>query len=272
MDASVPPASYSLPEDIRATFVRVFAYMGGLAILAIAAAVCLRTPAVVAAIGSSPQPQWTKVDRPHPAFELAMPELAASPYDYSILRRDADGARKDVLSWGNAAASGPYVMVEVYRPGSQSERFIDAASEIAARILDFTVTDDVKPAGRIESKFGAVPLVDFAIAANGRERRCLGFARPFDRPSMQIAGWYCRPAAEVVDRAALSCLLDRLTILSAGGDSRLDELFARAEVNRTFCGQRNPILAATPERAAPIPSPYDSKTHNAKLRVRLRLQ
>jgi hypothetical protein len=272
MDAFLPPTSYSLPEDIRATFVRVFFYMGGLAILTIVAAVFFRTP-MVAAIDSSQQPQWLKVDRPHPAFELVAPELAGSPYDYSILRRDADGARKDVLNWGDAApASGPYVMIEVYRPGSQSERFIDAASEIAARILDFTVTDDVKPAGRIESKFGTVALVDFAIAAHGRERRCLGFARPFDQPSMQIAGWYCSPGTEVVDRAALSCLLDRLTILSAGGDSRLDALFARAEIHRTFCGQRNPILAATPERAAPIPSPYDLKPRNAGMRVRLRLQ
>jgi hypothetical protein len=271
MDAFLPPASYSLPEDIRATFVRVLFYMGGLAILAIAAAVFFGTPAMVAAIGSSPRPQWIKVDRPHPAFELVAPELAASPYDYSILRRDADDARKDVLTWGNAAGSGPYVMIEVYRSGSQSERFIDAPSEIAARILDFTVTDDVKAAGRIESKFGTVPLVDFAIAAHGHERRCLGFARPFDRPSMQIAGWYCSPGAEVVDRAALACLIDRLTILSAGGDSRLDALFARAEISRTFCGQRNPILAATPERAASIPSPYDLKPRDAKMRVRLRL-
>ncbi len=272
MDTLLRPASYSLPEDIRATFVRVLAYMGGLAIIAIAAASFFRTPAVVAAIGSSPQPQWTKVERPHPAFELVMPELAPSPYDYAILRRAADGARKDVLTWGEAAGSGPYVMVEIYRAASQSERFIDAESEIAARILDFTVTDDVKPAGRIESKFGIVPLVDFAIAAHGRTRRCLGFARPFEQPSMQIAGWYCSPGTEVVDRATLACVLDRLTILSAGGDSRLDALFARAEVRRTFCGQRNPILAATPERAAPIAALHKARPRHVGLRERIRLR
>ena len=143
--------------------------------------------------------------------------------------------------------------------GLKSERFIDAESEIAARILGFTVTDDVKPAGRIDSKFGAVPLVDFAISAHGSERRCLGFARAFDRPSMQIAGWYCSAGDEVVDRARLACVLDRLTITSAGGDTELDELFARAERKRTFCGQRNPILAATPEREEPIAAPHRAK-------------
>jgi hypothetical protein len=266
------PGSYSLSRDIRATLLRVLAYMGGLGILAIAAISFLRTPAVVAAIAPSAQPQWIEVAQPHPAFELAMPALAASPFEYAILRRTADGARKDVLTWGEAGGRGPYVMLEIYRAGSRSEGFMDAPSEIAARILPFTVTDDVKPAGRIETKFGTVPLVDFAIAAQGGERRCLGFARPFEEPAMQIAGWYCSPHQEVVDRATLACLLDRLTILSAGGDSRLDALFARAEVDRSFCGQRNPILAATPQRAAAIPSPYHPRLHNARLREHIELR
>lgn len=258
-----------MPEEIRATLVRVLAYMGGLGILAIGAFVFLRNSPVVAAIQPAPQPQWIRIERPFPAFELLMPELARSPYSYSILRRDADGARKDVLSWGDAAGNGPYVMVEVYRPGNDGEAFLDADSEIAARIVDYTVTDDVKPAGRIDSKFGAVPMVDFAIATQGRERRCLGFARPFTQPSMQIDGWYCSAGNDVVDRAVLACVIDRLTLVSAGGDSRLDAMFARAEVRRTFCGQRNPILAATPERA-PAPAAARNKAlRNFNLRQRI---
>ena len=256
-------ASYSVPGDISATIVRMLAYMGSLAILAILAASLFRAPEGVAAIAAPPQPEWVNVARPHPAFELIMPELATQSSDYAILRRTADGARKDVLSWGDAAGNGPYVMVEVYRPGLAGERFIDAPSEIAARILAFTVIDDVKPAGTVDSKFGAVHLVDFALAAqstpHARTRRCLGFARPFDRPSMQIAGWYCSPGDEVVDRATLACALDRLTVLSAGGDDDLAGLFARAEIKRTFCGQRNPILAATPEREVAVANPHDVK-------------
>jgi hypothetical protein len=267
MDVSLPPAPYSLVKDIRATFLRVIAYMGALALVAIAAAAgVFRAPALIAGISSSSQPQWTTVDRPHPAFELGMPELAADAYAYTILRRPSDGARKDVLTWGAAAVPGPFVMVEIYRAGSGGEHFIDAESEIAARIVDFTVTDDVKPAGRVASKFGPVPLVDFAIAAHSRQRRCLGFARAFGQAEMQIAGWFCSPGDEVVDRQMLACALDRLTMLSAGGDSRLDALFARAEIKRTFCGRRDPILAATPERAA-----GDARLRNAKLRENIQL-
>lgn len=274
------PASCSVPEDIRATLVRVLAYMGGLAILAIAAAGLFRSPTVgVAAIEPVPQrPEWVNVERPHPAFELQMSELAGSAPGYAILRRTADGARKDVLSFGEAAGSVPYVMVEIYRPGSASERFIDAPSEIAARITAFSVIDDVKRVGDLDSKFGTMPLVDFAIAARstskvaprGRAHRCLGFARAFDDPVMQIAGWYCSAGEEVVDRATLACALDRLTMLSAGGDAKLAGLFAHAEINRTFCGQRSPILAATPEREGPIAIPRNVKlTQSVKLRGRL---
>ena len=44
-------------------------------------------------------------------------------------------------------------MLEVYRPGVPGDRFIDPLSEVAARLIDFTVTDDVKPVGVMDRKF-----------------------------------------------------------------------------------------------------------------------
>jgi hypothetical protein len=263
------PATYSLPQDIRATAVRTFAYMGGLAVLATLAVSFLRSSDGLAALVTQPEPEWITVDRPHPAFELSMPDFSSSTFDYAIQRRNSDGARKDVLTWGQASADAPYMMVEVYRPGLTNERFIDAPSEIAARIVPFTVTDDVKAAGKLDTKLGPMQLVDFAIAQQGRTHRCLGFVRAFDAPSMQIAGWYCSAGQEVVDRSALGCALDRLTILSAGGDRRLDALFAHAELKRTFCGQRNPILAATPEHEPLMATPHGDNKLHAKLRGRI---
>jgi hypothetical protein len=264
----VQPASYSIPDDIRATFVRLLAYMGGLAALAVAAASFFAAPAdIVAALGSASaqRPAWSTVERPYPAFELLMPELAGSTYNYAIQRRAKDGARKDMLRWGEPGEAGPYVMVEIYRPAVASDRFLDASSEIATRIVDYAVTDDVKPDGQIDSKFGPAALVDFAVApqspTSGHERRCLGFARSFNQPAMQIAGWYCSAGREVVDRSMVACLLDRLTLVI--GDAKLAEMFARAEVKRTFCGQRNPILAATPEREEPIAPQQPAKLRSA---------
>jgi len=265
----VRPVPYSLPDDIRATIVRILAYMGGLGLVAILTASFFRTQPVVAAVESPPHTDWVNIDRPHPAFALQMPEWAATNVNYFILRRPRDGSRKDVLTFGDPAAAGPYVVFEIYRPGSPGEKFIDAPSEIAARIVSFAVTDDVKPAGQLDSKFGTLSLVDFAIAAGGPpgrqaeyfakghvpSRRCLGFVRQFEAPFMQLSGWDCSPGEEVVDRTVLSCAIDRLTMLSAGGDAALAVLFAGAEVKRTFCGQRSPILAATPEHIDPAPRP-----------------
>jgi hypothetical protein len=227
-------ASRTAPEDFGGTMLRLLAYMAGLAVLGGLAAILFRLPVVVAAVGPAPRPQWIEVERPRPAFELSLPELGGPASRYAIFRRDADGARKDVLSWGEPAGSGPYVMLEVYRPGVPGDRFIDPLSEVAARLIGFTVTDDVKPAGVIDGKFGAVSLVDFAIAPDGRERRCLGFARAFDDPSIQIAGWYC-------------------------------SLFARAELKRSFCGRRNPILAATPEGRTRSAEPRSVKLRGHRL-------
>ena len=268
---AVRPVSYSLPgslqQDIYATVVRILAYMGGLGLLAILAVSFFRTETVVAAVESAPHTDWINIDRPHPAFEVQMPEWGSTNVNYYILRRPRDGGRKDVLTFGDPAANGPYVAFEIYRPGSAGERFMDAPSEIAARIAAFTVTDDVKAAGQLDTKFGTMSLVDFAIAAGGPSgrqaeyfakghvpsRRCLGFVRPFEAPFMQLSGWDCSPGEEVVDRTVLACALDRLTMLSAGGDAALAVLFAGAEVKRTFCGQRSPILAATPEHVEPAP-------------------
>lgn len=257
----MPQASCSVPGDIRATFVRLLAYMGALAVLAIVAAGFFRAALGVAELRPArPQPEWVDVERPQPAFDLPMPELAASGFHYAILRRNSDGARRDVLTWGEAAGGGPYVMVEIDRAGAAGVRFGDARSEVAARLAGLTLTEDVRPAGETAGKFGTLALVDFAIAVpgthDGLQRRCIGFARPFDEPPMQIAGWYCGGGGEAVDTATLTCALDRLTLQSAGGDAKLAGLFARAELKRTFCGKHNPILAATPERNVPVPIPH----------------
>lgn len=158
-------------------------------------------------------------------------------------------------------------MIGIYRAGSAAEPFLDAASEVAARLVDFGVTDDVKAAGAIDGKFGSVPLVDFATATAGRERRCLGFAHAFDKAPVQIVGWYCSAGGEVVNRSSLACALDRLGIISAGGNGRLGDLFAAAELKRTFCGS-----AARSSRRRPNAAINVAANGAAKLPGRIRPQ
>lgn len=169
---AVRPVSYSLQRDISATVVRILAYMGGHWLLAILAVSFFRTETVVAAVESAPHTDWINIDRPHPAFEVQMPEWGSTNVNYYILRRPRDGGRKDVLTFGDPAANGPYVAFEIYRPGSAGERFMDAPSEIAARIVAFTVTDDVKAAGQLGHQ------IRHHVAGRLRHR----FRQPFGAP------------------------------------------------------------------------------------------
>ena len=93
----------------------------------------------------------------------------------------------------------------------------------------------IQAAGVIETKFGPVALVGFVSHAGGKPQPCIGFAHSFDTPRMQISGWSCQGGSAQAQRQAIGCALDRLTMLSAGNDPKVAELFARAELRRAGC-------------------------------------
>jgi len=79
-----------LRSDARATFLRLFAYIGVLAALATAAFYFVRSTPMTVASDPGPAVEWLFVDKPFPIFSLPLPELAESGYDYD-LRRHASG-------------------------------------------------------------------------------------------------------------------------------------------------------------------------------------
>jgi hypothetical protein len=235
-----------LYADFRHTVPRLLAYVSALAMLAGGAIHIFHSAPVVAAVEPAPRPEWTSVSKPFPAFALSMPELASAGANYEVRRHTDGGGRRDILSWGELGVDGPAFMVELYRPGTEFTRFADAPHEIAARTEQRVPVRSIKPADVIQSKFGSIPVVEFSAKPNGA-RQCLGFVRDFEQPRLQLAGWYCAGGTGELERRALSCALDRLTLLAAGGDAKLGELFARAELKRNFCGQRSVLIAATPK-------------------------
>jgi hypothetical protein len=233
-------------DEMRATLVRVSAYVGGLAALSIFAAHVFDAAPVIAASEPAPRADWVEIERPHAAFTLTIPEAAEAPAGYAIRRHAAGGGRKDILSLGDAQGDAPYLRVEIYRPGRESVRFDDAGSEIAARAGELGPANAVHVQEPVDSKFGPLALVDFSTAGE-TPRHCLGFARSYDDPRLQISGWFCQGADKMIERAMLVCALDRLTLLSAGSEPKVAALFAKAELNRSFCGQRSTLMAATPK-------------------------
>jgi len=238
------PALYSWREQLPAAFVRVLAYLGGIAVLSIGAAQIFQSRPEMEVIKPIDRPQWSEIERPFPAFALSIPEAADAPSHYSILRNIAGDGRKDILSLGEADGPSPYLQVEIYRPGSEIDRFPKPAAAItagAAALAPVHLQRD-EP---LESKFGPLSIMTFDTS-NGALRHCLSFVRAYDDPRMQLSGWFCQ-GDELIARTTLACALDRLTLLSAGSEPKVGALFAQAELHRSYCGERDPIIAATPK-------------------------
>lgn len=239
-----------LAAEGRALAVRLLAYLCGLGVLAlIAADIAVR--AVPAPddepVSSLPGHAWTPASRVQPAFAAPVQNFSAYSETYEILRHPL-GGRKDLLSWraGDETSSGapagtwPAVRIELYRPGEEQAGFGSAADEIAARVAGGR-PERVQAAGVIDTKFGDVPLVRFSRRNGAVQEDCIGFARTFDTPPLQISGWSCQGDSVAAQRLSVACALDRLTMLSAGNDPTMARLFARAELRRAGCG---PMSAA----------------------------
>lgn len=239
------PALHSWREELPAYFVRLIAYVCGLAVLSIAAAQFFQSPPRKSANGPGPRSEWIEIERPFPAFALAIPEAAGQPESYAIRRHAVGFGRKDILGLGEPDGLTPYLHVEIYRPGGEMAAFSSPALEIVHAAAGLGPTNVVQADEPLVTKFGPLTVVSFQTS-KGASRYCLGFARASRDPRLLLSGWFCQ-GGDFVRQSTLACALDRLTLLSAGSEPKVGALFAQAELDRSFCGQRDPLLAATPK-------------------------
>jgi len=227
----IHPALRSFADECTDAVVRMLAYVGGLALIALVvlyAANPLTDAAVTAATEPLAKPAWTAAARSYPAFAVSQFDARGTTESYEILRHP-DGGRKDVLRWA-VPGEAPVAELEIYRIGDESSPGLPAAAEIAAR-MDPDGVRTVQAAGLIDSKFGTVALVDLA----DRGRPCLGFIKGLDAAHARISGWTCQGETLPLRRASIGCMLDHLVLLSAGNDPKLAEVFAHAELRRGSC-------------------------------------
>ena len=227
----------------------MLAYVGGIAVLAIVAGRVFQSPPVMSPITPVHQSEWIEIERPFPAFALSIPEAADVPSSYAIRRHADGGGRKDILALGEPDGVAPYLQVEIYRPGSEPRRLPDPKLEIAESAAALGPVIVPRADEPLPSKFGPLSIVAFETS-KGVARHCLGFVRDYDDPRLQLSGWFCQGGAEFIERSTLACALDRLTLLSAGSEPKVGALFAQAELNRSYCGQRSTLLAPTPKHRA----------------------
>ncbi len=239
------PALYSWREAVPAAVVRLMACLGAAALFSIAATQVFKSRLPMPPAAPAERPQWIEIEKPFPAFALAIPEAAEAPTHYAILRNRVGGGRKDILTLGAPDGADPYLHVEIYRAGREINRFAAPAETIATDAAALAPESLAASPEPLPSKFGPLNVVSFATG-QGTARQCLGFVRNYDDPMLQLSGWFCRGGA-LIARETLACALDRLTLLSAGSEPKVGALFAQAELHRSFCGQRDPILAPTPK-------------------------
>lgn len=236
--SGIHPALRSFADECNAVAVRILAYVSGLAVLAVLVVDLLSAAPVAANTGTPTLPGWVPASRPHPAFAISKLDLSERTDAYEILRHPG-GGRRDILRWAASANEPPTAEIEIYRLGSELDAFAAADVDVAARMAGQRLAGDmagnIEPAGVVDTKFGPVTLLRLrGVAAAGRQA-CLGFVKTFTTPNLRISGWACQADTLAAQRAFLGCTLNRLTLLSAGNDPRMAELFARAELKRHAC-------------------------------------
>lgn len=226
---TIHPALRSFADECRGVTIRLFGYVGALALIAIVASQ-LWAELPSGSIEPADKAGWSVAGRSYPAFAVSRDDSSVNIETYEIFRHP-DGGRKDILHWVDSPGEKPVAELELYRSGAEVSEGRPPADEIAAR-MDPEGMREITGEGIIDSKFGPVTLFGFAPAD---AKSCLGFTKNFEEANLRISGWSCRGETLPARRAAIACTLNRLTLLTAGNDPKLAELFARAELKRGNC-------------------------------------
>ena len=237
----IHPALSSFADECCATLARLIAYVGALALFAIVGLnLWNQLQLDTAAAEPAGQPGFTLASRSRPAFAVNSPDLSEKSESYEIFRHPA-GGRKDIFHWGPLGEK-PVAELEIYRPGGELDPSGPWPADLAARMAQENPQENpqrsppgLEAAGVIDSKFGTLAL----LRLPGRldpARSCFGFIKRFGDPALQISGWSCQGATLSAQRAAIGCMLDRLTLLASGNEPKLAELFAHSELRRSGCG------------------------------------
>jgi hypothetical protein len=241
---SIHPALTSFADECAGTLARLVAYVGALGLLAMLGLHLWDELPAATTMEPAPKAGWGLASRSHPAFAVTPLDNQFKTETYEIFRHP-EGGRKDVLRWtaqGTTQGEKPVAELEIYRPGGEFSLSDISGAEIAARI-DRESMHGSEAAGIADSKFGPVALLRLDGNADSA-KSCLGFIKRLGDPMLQISGWTCQGDGIPARRAAISCMLNRLILLTAGNEPKLAELFARAELKRGSCSAATPSVTS----------------------------
>jgi len=194
------------------------------------------------------RPDWIDGTRANGAFALESPALDGLDARYQVRRHRSGGGRKDELTFGSPEKAGPYVRLSFYRPGAEGIAEPDVLEAVTTLATESRINADLQEtSGKVRTKFGDLPAVNMRVYVKDGWRNCLAVAGAWSDPRFGLVGWWCNAGPEMVALGEFACLIDRATLMSAGGDDQLAEFFARAELKRNFCNAHGSFVSATPK-------------------------
>lgn len=189
---------------------------------------------------------WNEITRMHGAFALEAPQLEGLERKYVVRRHREGGGRKDHLTFGDAFEAGPYVRVALYRPGGEASLEFDPLEAVTAVASESSIDAELMETGnRLRTKFGSLEVIEMNVKGPEGKRNCIAVANAWADAHLGLVAWWCNSGPELVSHGQLACILDRLSLMSAGGDNRLSDFFARAELKRGNCGTQNALISPT---------------------------
>ncbi len=193
------------------------------------------------------RPDWIEIVRAHPSFALETPSLAGLQTQYVAVRHRTGGGRKDLITFGAPESEGPYVRLALYRPGREGMAEPDALEAVAVLAAQSGVNADLQEtSGKIRTKFGDLAAVNMRVRKKDGWRNCVAVNGAWSDPRFGMVAWWCNPSPAIVALGEFACVLDRIALMSAGGDDQLAEFFARAELRRNTCPRHGSFVSPTP--------------------------
>ena len=202
------------------------------------------------------EPQgWTEIKHPIALYDLSGTEFAKLPRSASARRRQPDGAREDMLTFGAPGQQKPFLKLSLLRKGhdgapqnvsgfdSAAEPLVDDLARLAGSGSESLT--ELHGDAAIPTRLGTMTIADLRLWEDGVPMPCLGFRGfPGGSDGLRILGFACGTAGKPIGRSALACTIDRIDLLSAGDDRRLRSIFVAAERETTSACAEGRIRSA----------------------------
>jgi hypothetical protein len=223
--------------------------------LAAAAGLVASHPASADAPGSAvPGPIWTEIHHPLAFYDLTGTDLSKLPSVLRARRREPDGAREDVMTFGRLGAAGAYLQLSLLRAGQAlpdgRQDAEDGLADGLARLASAQnrTATRIRPAAPMDTRLGRFETADLLLWDGGTATPCLGFRS--GGAVLQVSGFACGAPGRPMGRAALACAIDRIDLVSAGDDDALRAFFVAAERRSggTCLGERDIAAVRRPGR------------------------